>query len=261
LKPITFAGIVLGEVFGYAYPPAGLPNWPAGQGAPSPNLDGVVIDYVMIGRGTSFTMNTGGAPITINVEGRTTVHEVGHHLGLRHIWGDGGGFGGGNSCGVDDGCQDTPNQGAQSNFDCDQTQNTCTSVPNDSIDMVENYMDYSAETCQNTFTHDQIAIMRGVLGEPRSGLTQPLSVENIYPLSVEVYPNPSNGNFNLSLNDQFKGETTISIFDCLGRIVLTKSFNLSLSNISVELDLVDGLYFLSVENGGKRVGKRVVVEK
>ena len=35
------------------------------------------------------------------------VHEVGHWLGLRHIWGDGG-------CGVDDFCEDTPLQGSSS---------------------------------------------------------------------------------------------------------------------------------------------------
>ncbi|MBK9355767.1 MAG: hypothetical protein IPN09_17910 [Bacteroidetes bacterium] len=36
--------------FGYAYPPADLPNWPDGYSAPSlDSLDGVVIDYRAFG--------------------------------------------------------------------------------------------------------------------------------------------------------------------------------------------------------------------
>lgn len=38
--------------------------------------------------------------------GRTATHEVGHWLGLRHIWGDNGG-----ACTGSDGIADTPNQG------------------------------------------------------------------------------------------------------------------------------------------------------
>jgi hypothetical protein len=37
----------------------------------------------------------------LNDKGRTCTHEVGHYLGLRHIWGDG-------DCTVDDGIADTP---------------------------------------------------------------------------------------------------------------------------------------------------------
>ena len=36
---------LFGALFGYAYPPAGLANWPPNSNAPSPELDGVVLDY------------------------------------------------------------------------------------------------------------------------------------------------------------------------------------------------------------------------
>ncbi|MBK8471650.1 MAG: hypothetical protein IPL33_05335 [Sphingobacteriales bacterium] len=41
----------------------------------------------------------------------TAVHEVGHYLGLRHIWGDG-------DCTQDDGIDDTPDADAQNRCNC-----------------------------------------------------------------------------------------------------------------------------------------------
>jgi len=41
--------------------------------------------------------------------GGTLAHEIGHYLGLPHIWGDVNGGG----CGGDDGFADTPNQASQ----------------------------------------------------------------------------------------------------------------------------------------------------
>ncbi len=82
--------------------------------------------------------------------GRTATHEVGHWLGLRHIWGDGG-------CGVDDFCEDTPESDA-SNGGCPTGHESCGTV-----DMIENYMDYTDDACMNIFTLDQKARMDAVL--------------------------------------------------------------------------------------------------
>lgn len=96
--------------------------------------------------------------------GRTATHEVGHWVGLRHIWGDGlclAGTGAGCACHADDFCEDTPNSG-QPNSDCQGTEiSTCPTRVGP--DMVENYMDYSADACMNIFTNDQIDRMYTVL--------------------------------------------------------------------------------------------------
>ena len=132
-----------GGLLGYAQFPTTVLG---GMGCNAQNVttDGVVMDYQTIGKAA-----VTGFPGPFN-EGRTATHEVGHWLGLRHIWGDGG-------CGVDDFCLDTPESDA-SNGGCPTGHVSCGSV-----DMIENYMDYTNDLCMNIFTNDQKMRMRIVL--------------------------------------------------------------------------------------------------
>jgi hypothetical protein len=120
-----------GGILGYAQFPGG-----------STSTDGVVNSPQYFGR-------TGTATAPFNL-GRTATHEVGHFLNLRHIWGDGG-------CGVDDFVSDTPESDA-SNGGCATSHSSC-----GTLDMVQNYMDYSDDSCMNLFTQGQKNRMRSVL--------------------------------------------------------------------------------------------------
>jgi len=261
LQPIPFIG---GQVFGYAYPPADLPNWPAGVSAPSPDLDGVVVDYRCIGKNTPFVFEVPGVN-DLRLNGRTLTHEVGHYLGLRHIWGDGGGIFGGSSCGEDDGVEDTPNAGRASNQDCDKTQNTCTNGPDaDEPDMVENYMDYSSEFCMNSFTIGQIAIMRAVLEGPRSGLLDEttVSTQSIDPLeSVQIFPNPASNTLYIR---GARSNSHILVKDIHGRDVLNVKEGVWSENAPLELDihhLLNGFYFIHISEGGNTKTLKFAVGK
>ncbi|MCS7073231.1 MAG: zinc metalloprotease, partial [Bacteroidia bacterium] len=84
--------------------------------------------------------------------GRTATHEIGHWLGLRHIWGDA-------TCG-DDFCADTPvHETSNSGCPSHPKSNAC-GTPDE---MFENYMDYCDDICLNIFTNDQAIRMRTVL--------------------------------------------------------------------------------------------------
>ncbi|HMR43894.1 MAG TPA: zinc-dependent metalloprotease, partial [Saprospiraceae bacterium] len=174
----------------------------------------VVIDFRAFGKGSFTVPGVGSLPI----EGRTTVHEVGHYLGLRHISGDGfSGLLGIPDCDADDGLADTPNQGFQSQFDCNAAQNTCDEGAGDLPDMIENYMDYSRETCQNTFTKGQVNIMRNVLEGPRRGLLETSSVETPqFEQFIEISPNPSTALFYIKTPADMAVKN-LRISDALGR--------------------------------------------
>ena len=137
-----------GGILGYAQFPES-PLGGIGCGTTSSATDGVVFMYNSIGK-SSVTKN----PAPYN-EGRTATHEIGHWLGLRHIWGDANG-----TCGLDDFCNDTP-IAAKANYGCLTGTNSCTSFPGN--DMIENYMDYTDDKCMSTFTNDQKTRMRIVL--------------------------------------------------------------------------------------------------
>ncbi len=98
---------------------------------------------------------TGPANAPYN-KGRTASHEIGHWLGLRHIWGDA-------SCG-DDFCTDTPTQ-ANPNYGCPTFPSpTC----GNSGDMSMNIMDYTDDLCMYMFTNDQkTRMVTALTNDPR----------------------------------------------------------------------------------------------
>ena len=118
----------------------GYAQFPGGAAS----TDGVVIDYQYFG-----TIGTATAPFDL---GRTGTHEVGHWLNLRHIWGDGG-------CSVDDFVSDTP-ASDNPNYGCATGHVSCGTV-----DMVENYMDYSDDVCMNLFTAGQSTRMDALFAQ------------------------------------------------------------------------------------------------
>lgn len=245
IEPMEILFFDAGAVLGFAYPPAGLSHWPQGASAPSKNLDGVVVDFRTFGK-NGLTYNYPGRD-PLKLQGRTLVHETGHYLGLRHIWGDGSLLGA--SCNGEDGIADTPKASSQSKFDCDNTKNTCPDTPIDLPDMIENYMDYSEESCMNMFTKGQIAMMRSVLKGPRKLLIERTisSSKELAVFDASITPNPSTGQayFDWRENQPYE----LSVSDTYGRLIHKIS-----GNGSQQLDmglLSNGLYIFEIKSANR----------
>jgi hypothetical protein len=128
----------------------GYAQFPGGPSA----TDGVVILNTAFG-------DSGSAAAPFN-KGRTAVHEVGHFLGLRHIWGDR------NDCSGDDFVPDTPAARSANNGKPKFPHVTCNNGPNG--DMFMNYMDYVDDDTMVMFTVGQVARMNATLVGPRKAL-------------------------------------------------------------------------------------------
>ncbi len=126
-----------GGLLGYAQFPNG-----------NPSTDGVVILY------SSFGRNSPGFPYHL---GRTTTHELGHWLWLYHTFQNG-------CTPPGDQCDDTPYVD-NPNFGCPTGHMSC-----GTLDMIENYMDYTDDQCMNIFTMDQDDRMDVAVNNWRSGL-------------------------------------------------------------------------------------------
>ena len=117
--------------------------------------DGVVILHSAFG-----TNGSARAPFN---KGRTTTHEVGHFLNLRHIWGDT------EDCSGSDLVADTPNAETPNYGKPTFPHISCSNGPQG--DMFMNYMDYVDDDAMVMFTAGQVARMRATLEGPRKSLS------------------------------------------------------------------------------------------
>jgi hypothetical protein len=131
----------------------GLLGYAQFPGGPA-KTDGVVILNTAFG-----TKGTARAPFN---KGRTATHEVGHFLGLRHIWGDR------NDCSGNDFVADTPPAREANMGKPKFPRITCNNGPNG--DMFMNYMDYVDDDTMVMFTAGQVARMNATLAGPRKKL-------------------------------------------------------------------------------------------
>ncbi len=217
---------------------AGYSSFPGGD----LKLDGLVLDFGAFG-----AINE----IATYGQGKTAVHEIGHWMGLKHLWGD-------TYCG-DDGVDDTPKQASYTSGCPSSIRITCGNGPDG--DMYMNYMDFTNDACLNMFTKGQKDKMRALFmpgGNKHSflnskGLLRPLIFEIPVPeddpkwLHPQLYPNPVSNvlNLDLSYDSRWVGKSArivnISGQTVMQFVISTKIMQLQINKLS------PGLYFIAAK--------------
>jgi hypothetical protein len=78
-------------------------------------------------------------------------------------------------------------------------------------------------------------------------------------LQVKVYPNPSNGQFTIELNDT-EPDITAIIYDLSGSAI-SRSTSHNTNQLGVELPGIrKGIYFLRIMSGAKQFGRKIIIE-
>lgn len=203
--------------------------------------DGVVLDFGAFGGTTSTGYGMG----------KTAVHEIGHWLGLKHLWGD-------TNCG-DDGVDDTPKQASYTSGCPAVVRITCSNGPNG--DMYMNYMDFTSDECTNLFTKGQKARMKALFepGGARNsiliskGLNPPLIFESPLPesdpkwLHPQLYPNPASSMITLDLSYDIRWTgKIIQVTNLEGQTVMQEAITGKIQQIDIN-KLQAGIYFLAAK--------------
>jgi PKD repeat protein len=214
-----------GEVLGYAqFPGGGLLS-----------TDGVVIRHDCTGSIGTATNGQFGVRL-----GRTITHEIGHWLGLRHIWGDA-------DCGSD-GVDTTPiafgpNYGVCWN---DYPYNL-TSCGRDSTDtsgeMFNNYMDYSDDQCMSMFTKGRYITDTNYLD---TTYTTQIAYDTIYADSIDVDT--------ITTNVDVLDTTYVTVYDTTTFIVdstvvdsvfsyVDSSYTVQIDSLTYDTTYVDSVFY------------------
>lgn len=216
--------------------------------------DGVVVRFDAFG-------TTGKVNVPYH-KGRTLTHEVGHWLGLQHLWGD-------KQCG-DDGIQDTPKQrGGNSGDPVFPKLTACNATPDG--EMFMNFMDFTNDASMGLFTEGQKNVMRaqfGANGKRNSflnskGLTSAWNNSQV-PTNqtstpqVSIYPNPViTGNISISLNGLDNSGKHFAIVAANGQIVKTGYFNQAKVEVNVS-HFPAGIYQVRLTDVGSNLFAKFV---
>lgn len=225
-----------GQLFGYGASP-GTPSF----------RDGVAVHYQYFGRHPNAV-----APYNL---GRTLTHEIGHWLGLQHVWGNGG-------CDSTDGIDDTPTQ--------DNPVSGCNvaSVSCGTASMVQNYMNSSTDACMNLFTIQQSTLMRKTLVElrPDAFSTEHLvtALEENSGVIRAIFPNPlrDSGFITIQFGKDRIESVCLYVMDMQGRIIRKEMVDPLNEELKIDMsDAADGFYFAHASSGNHEIKKKIIIHR
>jgi hypothetical protein len=126
--------------------------------------------------------------------------------------------------------------------------NVTTYLDNTTADNTEYFYRVYAENANGSSGFSNVA-------DATSGGT--VGIEESVAASVSVYPNPSNGQFNISLPAELEN-SVVALFDITGKQVYSENVNSSSMNLN--LNLVSGRYFVKIQNEKHTVNKSIIIE-
>jgi hypothetical protein len=81
--------------------------------------------------------------------------------------------------------------------------------------------------------------------------------------AINIFPNPSNGHFNIVTTFAATQNVDVKVVDVLGQVVYSdKKKDIGVGNIEINLNnQTSGIYFVEVTDGQEKITKRILIDK
>ena len=82
---------------------------------------------------------------------------------------------------------------------------------------------------------------------------------------MKIFPNPTDGKFQLTLEYEGNEKVTAKVYDITGKVIedISKELVMEESSVSAQVDLKDprsGIYFLRVQMGSRLLTKKIIIK-
>jgi hypothetical protein len=95
---------------------------------------------------------------------------------------------------------------------------------------------------------------------PNASNSTSVGIENVSTIHASLFPNPANENVQMNF-EGFSGETQLHIFDVSGRLLVQKSINEGIHQVSINTqELPTGSYLIRLGSKNNRIYRKLVVQ-
>ncbi len=120
---------------------------------------------------------------------------------------------------------------------------------------------YSITNVQSADAGDYTVEVTGICGNVTSDvavLTVSVSIEDLSNFGIKIYPNPSNGKFNIELNKDFDN-VDVQIMDITGKSVFAKKLNSTINEVDLTNN-ANGVYFIQFNIDGETLVSKLILK-
>jgi len=125
------------------------------------------------------------------------------------------------------------------------------------IHFYSNIIEFNVPVGINCYQDDYWGLIQPDTTKPCDYNLTPNNIEDFYKDLIHFFPNPSNGNFNITINQQ--GNYHLKIYNSVGQLITQSSFGMGNTAINLQSKNISaGLYFVEISNEQQQ---RLKIEK
>lgn len=134
-------------------------------------------------------------------------------------------------------------------------------MPGDSVRFITTFTNFADDTVPYMYHchllhHEDDGMMGSFLVIDTTASSVP---ETDQPLTMQLYPNPSTGSFQVEFAQRLTEQTSLEIFDLFGRIVHSEVLTPGIRNKALDLQLAEGNYFIRISDTTTTITTPLVV--